>query len=481
MVQQLPALSLSKPFMKFGKTIVQLQDASIKKENGNHTPESVAKVRRLQSERHDDLNLEPDNDDPNSVGSPWQSQLRDAKSKKRGNEHVPEPGVKARRLQSEIHDDMTLELDSDDSNSVGSTIWSLSLDDDDGGGSIQATQQVSQSGLSTETLSASTVASSDKMYVDGAVGTVPFSQQQFGTSGIVSKASTDGQLVCSIPTGRETQFLEAVQTVSSVGTKIVSSSSASGLVMTSSELGGTSGQYVNYLPSMDSAVPVMAQQPTQKTPRQPNVYIPDSVCTSLIGKQGGSTADILNVTSLQQNRFEDKLQQSKQLCSQKDAPQHQSSQQGQVKQHQQYILQKSQEPTLPAFVGSMRAKRKEKHRKSRFVKILPADNTGQEASSNVLINTPSCVVLPQQQELIPVKASSSLKRMMNATPGSLLQLPIVEASQIAAVPPVMQTESQHIYISNPIQNNTSIVSNQQTEDFESQHLYSRYDDKHIYL
>jgi hypothetical protein len=115
MIQRLPALSLSKPLMQFGKTIVQLRNTSSTKENDRHTPESVPKVRLLQRERHDNLNLESDNDDSNSVGSPWQStQLRDTESKKRGNEYAPVPGVKVRRLQSESHDNLTLEFDSVD-------------------------------------------------------------------------------------------------------------------------------------------------------------------------------------------------------------------------------------------------------------------------------------------------------------------------------------------------------------------------------
>jgi hypothetical protein len=318
MVQQLPALSLSKPLTESGKTIVQLRNTSSTKENDRHTPESVPKVR------HDNLNLESDNDDSNSVGSPWQStQLRDTESKKRGNEYAPVPGGKVRRLQRESHDNLTLELDSDDS--VDTILWCPPLDDygDGGGGSTHATQQVSQLGLPTETLSACAVAPSDKMCEDGTVGRVSSSQQ-------VSKSSSDDQ-------------------------QMASSSSASGLVMTSSELGGTSSQYVDRLSST-------------------------------------------------------------------------------------------------------------------FRAILPADNTGRNSSSNVLTTIPT-----PQQELVSVNASSSLELT------EWIQLPTAEAHQITAVPPVMETESQLIYISSPIQNKTSIVSNQQTEDFESQHLYSRYDTKHIYL
>lgn len=483
MAQQLPTLSLNKPVMKFGRTIVQLQDTSSKKRNDKHTPESGLKVRQLRNERHDNQNLELDNDDPNSTGSSWQSpQLRDTSSKKRNNEYIPEPEVKVRRFKSERHDSLTLELDSDDSNTVCSPLCSLPLDEGGGGGSPQATQQVSQLGLPTKNLAACTVAPSDQMYVDGNVGSVSSSEQQFGTSGIVSKTSSVGQHVGSIPTGRATQFLGAVQTVPSTGTQKISSSS-SGLAMTSSEMGDTSSQYVKFLSSMDSAVPVMAQQPTQNTIRQPQVYIPNSVCSSSPGEQGDSTAGSLSLAitqenpiasfpPLQQEMFEEKLEQSKQLCSREDASQYQSRQQGQAKQHQQYTSLKNQTPSIPAFAGIRKAKSNEKHRKSGFRPILPVDNTRLKGSSNVLITTPTCATLPHQQNLVSVNTSSPLKGKISAKTASLLQLPAVEANHIAAVPPIIQTNSQHIFISNPIQNNTSIVSDQQTEDFQGQHLYS---------
>ncbi|XP_023726102.1 uncharacterized protein LOC111874652 isoform X2 [Cryptotermes secundus] len=482
LAQQLPTLSLSKPFMKFGKTIVQLQDASSKNRNDKHIPESGLQVRQLQSERHDNLNLELD-DDRNSAGSPWQStQLRDTSSKKRSNEHIPEPGVKVRRLKSEGHDNLTFELESDDSNTVCSPLSSLPVDDDDnsgsgggGGGSTQAAQQVSQMGLPTENLSAYTVTPSDQMYIDGNVGTVSPSQQQFGTSGMVSKTSSVGQLVGSVPVNREKQFLGTLQTVSSVETQTVSSSSSSGLAVTSSELGDTSSQDVKFLSSKDSAVPVMAQQPTQNTIGQPQVYIPDSQCSSSTDEQGGLMAGSVSLIitpgnpttsfSPQQQMLKERLELSGQLCSHEDSLQHQSIQQGQAIQHQQYTSLNHQKP-----IG--REKSNETHLRSGFRPVFLADNERLKGSSDVLITTPSCVVLPQQQKLVSVNTSSSLKGKIGVKTASLLQLPAVEANQIAGVPPVMERSSQHIYISNPLQNNTSIVSDQQTKDFGGQHLYS---------
>jgi hypothetical protein len=135
--------------------------------------------------------------------------------------------------------------------------------------------------------------------------------------------------------------------------------------------------------------------------------------------------------------FEERLEQREQLCSHEDALQHQSIQQGQAKQHQQYT---SLKPTIHAFAGIRRAESNEK-----------------------------------QQELVSVNTSSSLKGKIGVQTASLLQLPVVEANQIAAVPPIMQRNSQHISISNPRQNNTSRVSDQQV-----QHLYSRYDAKDMY-
>jgi hypothetical protein len=365
MAEQQPTLSQSKPFKKFGKTVVRLQDPSSKTRNDKQTPEPGLKVRQLQSERPHNQNLELNND-PNTSGSSLQStKLQDTSSKKRRNEYIPEPGIKVRRLQSERHDNPNLELDSDDDDDDGGGGGADDDDDDDGGGggSTQAKQQVSQLGLPTENLSAYTVAPSDLMYVDGNIGTASSSQQQFGTSGIVSEASSVGQLVGSVVT-------------------------------------------------------------------QPQVYIQDSVYSSSTDEQGGSTAGSLSL-----------------VTKQEVAPQHQSNQQGQAEQHQQYTSLENQEPTIPACAGIIRAMSKEKLWKSGFRR-----STSINGSSDVLVTTPSCVVLPQQHKLVSVNT----------------------------VPSVMQTNSQDIYISNPIQNNTSIGANEQAEDFKGQHLYSRYDAKHIY-
>jgi hypothetical protein len=140
--------------------------------------------------------------------------------------------------------------------------------------------------------------------------------------------------------------------------------------------------------------------------------------------------------------LEEKLQQSEQICLQEDAPQHQSNQQGQAKQHQQYTSLENQEATIPACSGIIKTESKEKLLKSGF-----RHNRSLKGSSDVSVTTPTCVVLPQKHKLVSVNT----------------------------VPSVTQTTSQHVHISNPIRNNPSIGANEQTEDFEGQHLYSRYD------
>jgi hypothetical protein len=109
MAEQEPTPSQSKPFMKFGRNVVKLQDMSSKTRNDKQTPEPGLKVRQLRSKRPYNQNLELNSDDPNTNGSSLQStKLQDTSSKKRSNEYKLEPGIKVRRLQSERHDNLMM-------------------------------------------------------------------------------------------------------------------------------------------------------------------------------------------------------------------------------------------------------------------------------------------------------------------------------------------------------------------------------------
>jgi hypothetical protein len=410
--------------------------------------------------------------------------LQDLSSKKSSNNRVPEPRLKVRRLQSERRDDLNLELSSDKSNTICSPLQSAPLVDE----STQVTQQVSQLGVPSENLSAYTVAPSNHMYIAGNVGALPSSQQQFGSTVVVTKPSLVGQLVGNISANTETQFLGTVQPIHSVGTPTASTSS-SVLAPSLNELSGISSPYVMTSSSMDSALPVMLQQPTQSTVKQSQVYIPNTIY-GLSGEQVGLTAGTLtpvNALENQKSFFSPLLQallgetvqthHDQQLHLQKQTPQQQSSQQGQAKQHQQYTLLKNGETSVPAFTGFIEAKSQEEILTSVLNATLPSDNAQLKGPPDVLITTPSSVILPQQQNVFPVNSSPNLNGKIGIKT-SLLQLPAVEARGTAVVSLAGQANSHNIYVPNAVQNSSSIGANQQAVDVEG-HLSSRYDIKNI--
>jgi hypothetical protein len=433
MAQQQPTLSRSAPFMKFGNTVIKLQDIPSKKRSNERVSERRLKVRRSECERHDDLNLE-------------------------------------------------LVID-DDSNGIDSPLPSLSLDDDE---STQTPQQVSQMGPLTEDLSPYNVEPSNQMYVAGNVGRTASEHEQFGTSGILSEASSVGQCVGNIPTSTGAKILGTVPTISSVGTQALSATS-SGMAVTLNELSGTSSQYVISSP-VDSIVPVIIQQPMRSTVRQPQVYIPNSVYSLAVGKQDGLIADSLNSVNqlegqaslLLQKLVEDKLQEMKHVHLQKQTPQHQSGQHEQTKWHQQYSSPENGEITLCALAPVTRSKTEDKILKSGLRPMVPTDNAQQKGPPNVLIATSSNVVSSQQQKTFSWNLSSGLVGKIRTETASVLQQLPVEARQIAHVSPTVQANNCQVYVSDSIQNSSSVGVDQQVVDLESEHLSSRYDSKNIY-
>jgi hypothetical protein len=235
--------------------------------------------------------------------------LIDKTSKRKCNEHAFEPRAKIRNVQNDQYDNLNIKLDSDDSNIVGSPVQPSLLGDDDGGGGSggggggddddecsHAPQQGSQLHLPPENLSPYPVTPSSQTWLAGNVSTAP-SSQQLQTTGKVSTAPSCGQLLGSIPTNTETKCSGMVQSASDVGNQMESNPSTSNVVMTSSELGGTSSQHKNFSSLSDSAVTVRVQQPSSKAARQPQVYIPGSVYNLLTNQQGCSTSGSLTLVN----------------------------------------------------------------------------------------------------------------------------------------------------------------------------------------
>jgi hypothetical protein len=350
--------------------------------------------------------------------------LRDVSNKRRSNEHESEQKPKVKRSESERHDSLILEPSSNDSTGISCQLPSASLDDE----STNTPQQVSKLGPPAEDLSAYNVALSNQMCVAGNVGAAASEQELFETSDLVSEASSVGQLVGSIPTSTEAKILGTVSTSPDVGIQTVSTS-LSGVAVTLKELSGTSNQDV-LSSAANSAVPVIIEQSVQSTGRQPLVSIPESIYKLSAGKEDSLIADSLNsVNQLQQNMVEDNLQEIGH-----EHLQNQASQNDQAKWHMQFSSPEKGETTV----------------------LGP---------TNVLIITSSNGLPPHQQGAF--------------SQNTVLQLP-VEARQILHVSPTGNANTCQIYVSDAIQNSTSVDVKRQVSDLESEHQSSRYDSKTIY-
>ena len=249
-----PVLSQSNPIVKIGGTVVTLIDKTRKRKSNEHALESQPKVRNIQDDQYDNLNIKVDSDDSITVGSPLQSPLLS---------------------NGDGGDD---DDDDDDNNN-----------DNDNDECSHALQQGSQLHLPPDNLSSYTEASSSQMCLTGNVSTAP-SLQQLQTSGKVSTAPSHGQLLGSIPANRVTTFSGMVRSESDVGNQMESNSATSNLVTTSSELSGTSKQYDNFSSVSDSAVMLRVQQPSSEAVIQPQVYLSGCVYNSSIDQQKGSTS-----------------------------------------------------------------------------------------------------------------------------------------------------------------------------------------------
>jgi hypothetical protein len=398
--------------------------------------------------------------------------LVDASSKRRSNEHVSEPRLKARRFESVRHD-LSSDLGSKECNSIGSPLPSTSLTDDDD--NTHALQQVSQLGLPGEDMPAHNMATSNQMNF----GETASAQQQFGISGIASKPSSDGQHVENITTSTGAKILKRVPTVSSVGTLMESRSS--GMAMTLNELSGTSNQNVMSAPSVDSAAPVIFQQPMQSTVNESQVYTSDSVYSLAAGKQDGlitdsshSVNDLEYQTLMLLNKIiANSLQEVTHLRMQKQTPQSQPSQHEQVQQCQQHSSLENGETIVPSHAGVERPKNQDILKCPR--PIFSSDNAQLKGSQNVLMTASNNIVPPQQQNGFPVNTSPTLVGKIGAKTIPVLQLCTTEARQIAAMLPTTQANTCQLYVSDAVEKSSRVGVNQ-----EAGHLSSRYDCKNIY-
>jgi len=317
------------------------------------------------------------------------------------------------------------------------------------------------------------MAPSNQMYV----GATASAQQQFGTSGIVSELSSVGQLVGNIPISTGATLLGTVQTVSNVGT-LMESPSSSGMAVTLNDLSGISNQYVISSPSVDSAIPVIIQQPLQSTVSQSHIYISEPAYSLAAGKLHGLITDSLHSVSelecqtslLLKNNVAKNLQET---------PQPQPSQHEQAQWHQQHSSLKNGETTVPSHAGVEKPKNQD-ILKSCVRPAFPSDNAQLKGSQNLLITTCNNVIPPQQQKGFPVNISPTLVGKIGARTVPLLQLPTIEARQIAAVPSKVQGNTTQantcqLYVSDAVEKSSRVGVNQ-----EAGHLSSRYDCKNIY-
>ena len=237
--------------------------------------------------------------------------LIDNNKKRKSDEHELESRKKVRSIQSDQYDNLNIKLDGDDSITFGSPLRSPLLgddddDDDDGGGGggggggddddddngndndecSHAPQQGSQLHLPPENYAPYTEAPSSQTCLAGNVSTAP-SLQHLQKSGTVSTAPLLDQLLGSIPTSRETKFSEIMRSESNVGNQMESNST------TSNELSGTSIQYDNFSSLSDSSVMLRVQQPSSQAVREPQVYLSGRVYNSSIGQQEVSTSGSL--------------------------------------------------------------------------------------------------------------------------------------------------------------------------------------------
>ena len=245
-----PVLSQSNPIVKFGGTVATLIDNNRKRKSNEHALESRTKVRSIQNDQYDNLNIKRDSEDSITLSSLLQSPL----------------------LGNDDGDGGCGDDDADD--------YDYNNDNDE---CSHALQQGSQLHLPPENFSP---------YTEANVSTAS-SLQHLQTSGTVSTAPSLAQLLDSIPASRETKFSEIMQSESNVGNQLECNSTTSNVVTTSNELSGTSIQYDNFSSLSDSSVMLRVQQSSSQAVRQPQVYLSGCVYNSSIDQQEGSNSGSL--------------------------------------------------------------------------------------------------------------------------------------------------------------------------------------------
>ena len=252
--------------MKFGGTVATLIDNNRKRKNNEQALESRTKVRSIQNDQYDNLNIKHDSDVSITLSSLLESPFLGNGDGGGGDDDGGGGGGGG---------------DDDDDD-----------DDNDNDECSHAPQQGSQLHLPPENFPPCTEAPSSQTCLAGNVSTAP-SLQHLQTSGTVSTAPSHGQLLDGIAASRETKFSEIMQSESNVGNQMESNSTTSNVVTTSKELSGTSVQYDNFSSLSDSSVMLRVQQPSSQAVRQPQVYLSGCVYNSSIDQQGGSTSGSL--------------------------------------------------------------------------------------------------------------------------------------------------------------------------------------------
>ena len=255
-----------------------LIDSNRKRKSNEHALESRTKVRSVQNDQYDNLNIKHDSADSITLSSLLQSPML-------GNGAGVGGGGGGGDGDDDDDDDHHDDDDHDDDDHDDD-------DHDDNDECSNALQQGSQLHLPPENFSPYTEAPSSQTCLAGNVSTAS-SLQHLQTSGTMSTAPSLDQLLDGIPANRETKYSEIMHSEGNVGNQLESNSTTSNVVTSSKELSSTSIQYDNFSSLSDSSVMLRVQQPSSQAVTQPQVYLSGCVYNSTIGQQEGSTSGSL--------------------------------------------------------------------------------------------------------------------------------------------------------------------------------------------
>jgi hypothetical protein len=368
-----------------------------------------------------------------------------------------------------------------------------------------------------------TVAPSSHTRVPGNVSTA-HSSQEFNVSGKVFEAPSCGQIVGSMPTSRERNFLGMVQTSSSVGAQREPNLLTSNVVMKSSVPSGTSNQCDNLSSSLPvSGVTYMVQQPTADIVGEQQVYIPYSVYNTVC-QDGGLPSGSLTLVNALENAAAPSshtdipgnvstARSTGQLCRSgkvSKAPsggqfvgtipnskgrkslrtlapasiagiqtESSSSPSGLVlavsgvsgTSSQYASLSSSINSAVPVMVQQVASHAvQQPHQKSSVDNTLSSDKRRSKGPPNVLVTASNCVVVPQRQNMASLLTPHASNRTGDTTKTTWAHLATTGPGNMLATSSTVGESSNQFYIPNGVQNQQAVI-------LEGQQLYSRYDMK----